>query len=172
MTPEDFEAALDVFERLSSELYRAYRSKRRAQLRDALAQLKELAGSDVMPYVQVRLGVFDRIHQRTIQFGWIDVSLADDLQLFVLGHDATPRTFLVDGKWCSLPEDQCPRCLGEWKLNSQTIAPCPACGAVLGQDLRIAIVNDRCPFCEDEQSPGEDVCRCGFEWNAEYAVRR
>ena len=171
MTPEDFQSALEVFDRLSRQLYRAYRARRREEVREALGRLKDLAASDVMPYVQVSLGVLDRKQKKTIKFAWIDVCYCDDKELFVLGHEATPRTFLVDGNWVTLPEDQCPRCLGEWKLNARNLMPCPACGAVLGQDLKVAILDGRCPFCEDEQPPGSDECSCGFKWKADYAVR-
>ena len=172
MTPEDFQSALELFDRLSKELYRAYRDRRREHVRQALGELKELAASDVMPYVQITLGVLDRKHRKTITFGSVDVSYCNDKELLVLGRDATPRTFLIDGNWVTLPEDQCPCCLGEWKLNAWKLTPCPGCGAVLGEDLKVAIVNGRCPFCEDEQPPGADECDCGFNWNADYAVRR
>ena len=172
MTPDGFQSAVEIFETLSRELYRAYRGKRRARLREGLGRLKELVEGNTMPYVQVYLGVLDRKRQKTIKFGRVEVLYCDDGELMVLGRDAEPRTFCVGGELVVLPEDQCPVCLGDWKIDPRSPQACPECGAALGSDVKVVIENERCPFCSDERGGSSEACFCGFDWNAAWAVRR
>ena len=169
MTPEEFQQAQSLFEELSEQLFEAYRGERAEQLREALRQIKRSVGPDVMPYVQIELGVLDRQRQKTAKFGWIDVSYADDDELFVLGHDTTPRTYLVDGRQVTLPDTQCPRCLGQWSIDPNELAPCPECRCALGDGLQVVAGNE-CPFCAEPRGAEAARCNCGFQWNAPYVA--
>ena len=172
MTLAEFEAALEVFEQISERAFRNYRGKRRAELAEALGRLKQLVGPDGMPYAQVQAGVLDRKRQRTVKFGWIDVSYCDDGELLVLGHDSTPRPFLMDGTMVTLPEDQCPKCLGDWKIDPRVLQPCPGCGAELGSELTLVAEDERCPICETDRGSSTICESCGLDWDADYVARR
>ena len=172
MTPGGFESAVEIFETLSRDLYSAWRGKRREKLREALGRLKELAEGDTMPYVQIQIGVLDRERKKTIEFGRIDVSYCDDGELMVLGRDAEPRTYCVGGGFVVLPEDQCPVCLGDWRIDPRSPQACPECGVELGGRVEVVIENDQCPFCGNQEGSSPTACSCGFDWNAGWAVRR
>ena len=170
MTPAGFQSAVEIFEMLSRDLYRAYRGKRLARLREALCRLKDVAEGDTMPYVQIQIGILDRKRQKTIEFGRIDVSYCDDGELMVLGRDAEPRTYCIRGELVVVPEDQCPVCLGDWRIHPQRLQACPECGVELGGEVKVVVENNRCPFCGDERARPSEHCSCGFDWNAPWAV--
>ena len=173
MTPEAFQTALVIAEEIRQEVYRVFRKKRGVKLREALGRLKELGGMEIMPYVQVQVGVLVRKPQKGIVFGGIDVSYCDDHELFIVERDPTPRTFLLGEELVTVPDHQCPKCLGERRLDFRNMGRCPECGAELGSEMRIVIDNDACPFCEEKRDSGSsDVCNCGFDWNSEYVVKR
>lgn len=168
MTPESFATAVATFDDICQQIDRAFGPRQRAALRQSLGKARTLCERDVMPYVQIHIGVLDREHKKIVRFGWIDVDHCDDGELFVVGHEAVPRTYVVDGKLVTVPYLQCPMCLSKWKIDPTQMEPCSTCGAKLSESLKLMVANAECPLCGADRDDASDHCSCGLEWNAEY----
>ncbi len=173
MTPAQFRSLLDELDELREQLYRAYRSKRRIKVQDTLARVRDLyAPEDVMPYVQIQVGVLHREAQKSTKLSWLQVSYHDDGELFTIGGDADPRGYEVEGKLITVSDDQCPKCFGEWCINLHNRQPCPGCGVELGKQVMIVAEQDICPFCQEERADDSShLCECGFDWQADYVAK-
>jgi hypothetical protein len=169
MRPDAFQATLQIAEEIVQQLYRAFGPRRRQKLQQALATIKSLVGPEAMPYLQVHIGALDRKRGQVLVFQTIDVSYCDDQQLFILGREPTPRTFLVDGESLAVPEDRCPKCLGLWQIDPRDPKPCPHCGAALGKDVWLVAAQGICPFCAAARTVQSTTpCDCGFDWNPAF----
>jgi hypothetical protein len=122
MRPDEFRAALQIADETGQLLLHPFGPEQREDIRMALERLSGIAGSGVMPFVQVRVGLLDRERQQVMVLRRIDVSFCNDRKLFVTGHEPTPRTFFKDGAFLTVPEDRCPNCLGEWKINPRAVS--------------------------------------------------
>ena len=153
--------------------YRAMGPKRRARLREALGRLKSVSEAEATPYVRVKVGFIKRGISKSVWFGGIDVTYCDDHMLLNLTTEPTPRTYVVNDAMITVPDDQCPKCLSEWRLNLYDDRPCPGCGAAFGKDVKVVVVNDDCPFCEQRLPSGAgERCECGFDRGAEYTAQK
>ena len=171
MTPEQFQSAMAIASEIRELFYRAMGPKRRAKLREALGRLKSVSKEEVTPYVRVQIGVIRRDVRKCVVFGGIDVTHCDDGALFAVSPEPTPRTYSVDNCVITVPDYQCPKCLGEWRLNLYNDLPCPECGAEFGKDVKVVVVDDVCPFCEQRlPSNAGERCECGFDRGAEYVA--
>lgn len=130
MTREEFEAAMAVAKEIRQLVFRAMGPKRRAKLREMLGRLKALGGgAEVMPLVRVQIAAHNRKHQKSVEFGGISASYCDDGELLILAPEPTSRTYLVGEELVTVPDDQCPKCLGDWEIYLREPKPCPECGA-------------------------------------------
>lgn len=171
MSPNEFESAVELLDEMLQQLYRRYGGNRRRLLRDQLGRLKQLCGERQMPFVRVELGVLDRDRQKAMQIGRVDVTYCDDGELFGTGGETDTRSYVLDDQLVCVPDGQCPACLGVWLLRPRMSEPCPECGIRFGDDFKIVIAGNRCPFCEEEYTECES-CGCSFDWNGQYVSSR
>ncbi len=85
--------------------------------------------------------------------------------------DSSPQKYLVDGQMCTVPDDFCPHCWGDWVFKFKHPL-CPDCGYELGKQVMYLLDNDVCPHCQEGtitiDSPTCD--ECGFEVDKKKVV--
>jgi hypothetical protein len=62
--------------------------------------------------------------------------------------DSTPQKYVVEGEIQVVPHDRCPKCYGVWDFKLMHTS-CSECGATLGQEVKLLLDTDLCPFCEE-----------------------
>ena len=140
-------------------------SELRAALEKAAASLPE--GYQVT--LDIKLNVFDEQRERTIELLSHGLCFSLGIQAFEASGTSSPHRYVVDGELCELPHDYCPHCWAEWvmKLERPT---CPTCGYEMGNQVKLLLDNDLCPFCEDgEITLVNPQCqKCDYEVNPEF----
>jgi predicted amidophosphoribosyltransferase len=83
---------------------------------------------------------------------------------FEMSGDSTAQRYVVDGEMCQCPHDYCPKCWGDWDFKFK-FPECPECGAKLGEDVKLLLDTDVCPYCEEGKvTMNQPVCsECGYE---------
>lgn len=78
--------------------------------------------------------------------------------------DSTIHRYVVGGDICQVPHDYWPKCWGIWDFKFK-FEECPECGAILGEDVKLLLDTDVCPYCESGKVTMNDpVCtECGYE---------
>jgi Zn-finger nucleic acid-binding protein len=77
--------------------------------------------------------------------------------------DSSPHRYVVRGDVVVVPHDHCPQCWGLWDFK-ELHPECPACGARMGEEVKLLLDTDCCPNCEEGKvTAGEPRCsECGF----------
>jgi Zn-finger nucleic acid-binding protein len=76
---------------------------------------------------------------------------------------STPHTYVVNGNINRVPHDNCPSCWGVWE-SKLTETTCPTCGITMGNEIKLVLDTDVCPFCENGNvTRNNPKCpECGF----------
>jgi hypothetical protein len=92
------------------------------------------------------------------------LSFSEKGEVYRTSGDSSPQRYVVDGDIQVVPNDQCPKCWGQWDFK-WLHRSCTHCDAVLGENCRILLDSDVCPHCEKGKvSAQEPHCKeCGFE---------
>jgi len=61
--------------------------------------------------------------------------------------DSSVHRYLARGEICELPHDYCPICWGSWDFK-ELHRICPSCGVKLGNEVKIMLDSDVCPYCD------------------------
>jgi hypothetical protein len=110
------------------------------------------------------LSVFDTDRDKEMTVLSAGFACSSEGKPFDATGDSTIHRYVVDGEICQVPHDYCPRCWGIWDFKFR-IEECPECAAILGEDVKLLLDTDVCPYCESGKVTINDpVCsECGYE---------
>jgi hypothetical protein len=98
--------------------------------------------------LNVSVDVFDAERSNALTLLTLGLSTAKGAPPCKTHGDSTPQKYVVDGEIQVVPHDRCPKYYGLWDFK--LIHPsCSDCGATMGQDVKMLLDNDSCPFCEE-----------------------
>jgi ribosomal protein S27AE len=157
-----FESADPILDEIAVKIDELLDSDQFAAVRALLARLSETVGPRYSVNLNVSVEVFDAERPNALPLLTLGLSTSGGDTPYNTCSDSTPQTYVVDGEIQMVPHDLCPKCYGLWdfKLDRRS---CSKCGATLGQDVKLLLDADVCPFCEDGRvSLTAPVCaKCG-----------
>lgn len=85
--------------------------------------------------------------------------------------DSTPQRYVVKDGIQVVPHDRCPVCWKDWDFKWKNPS-CSHCGTTLGENCKILLDSDLCPFCEEGKvSMAQPRCvKCGHEIDPKTVV--
>ncbi len=162
MDKTSFEKAEPILERAAEAAENLLESGDLEELSSVLTELNKALGERYSVALEVSVQVFDRqkeSHLPVLQTGLAGFAEADPYRTRA---DCTFQRYVADGEIEIVPHDRCPKCWEIWdfKFKHQS---CAHCGATMGEDVKLLLDTDACPFCEDGKvSMSKPVCsKCG-----------
>ena len=148
MDRSTFESADPILDEMGAMLDELLDSDRFSALRLALARLSEAVGPRYSVNLNVSVDVFDAERSNPLPLLTLGLSTSKGETPFKTYGDSTPQKYVVNGEIQVVPHDRCPHCYGVWdfKLNHPS---CSECGATMGQEVKLLLDTDVCPFCEE-----------------------
>ena len=101
----------------------------------------------------------------------LGLSTSEGKPPFKIYGDSTPQKYVVNGEIQVVPHDRCPHCYGVWDFKLNHLS-CTECGATMGQEVKLLLDTDVCPFCEEGKvSLTAPVCeKCGHQIDPSVVV--
>jgi len=163
MDKASFEAADPIMDQIAEMVDRVLDSSQFEGIRRVLTQLSEAIGHTSSVNLNVNIEVFDPRRPHALPLLTSGFSTSAGQFPYRTWGDSTPQKYVVNGQMQVTPHDRCPRCYGTWDFKFKNRS-CPGCGATLGQDVKVLLDTDVCPFCEEGRvSISAPVCdKCGF----------
>ena len=162
MDRSTFESADPILDEMAAKLDELLDSDRFSALRLALARLSETVGPRYSVNLNVSVDVFDAERSNALPLLTLGLSTSKGETPYKIYGDSTPQKYVVDGEIQVVPHDRCPNCYGVWdfKLDHPS---CSECGATMGQEVKLLLDTDVCPFCEKGKvSLTAPICdKCG-----------
>jgi len=140
-----------------------------SELRAALEKAVALFPDEYQVSLDVKLNVFDGQRERSIELLSHGLCFSPGIQTFEASGTSSPHRYIVDGELCELPHEYCPHCWADWVMKLERPV-CPSCGYEMGNQVKLLLDNDLCPFCEDgEITLANPQCqKCGYEVNPAF----
>jgi hypothetical protein len=135
-------------------------------IRDSLAALTKAMGNGYSVRLRCDVEIVDDERSRTITLLSNDLISQEGNEASSVEQqvwsDAAPEHYLVNGKIQVVPGDCCPECWKWWDCKQER-RHCPHCTAVLGENCKLLLVTNACPYCEKGTvTPSNLKCaKCG-----------
>jgi hypothetical protein len=148
MDQSSFEAADPILDEIGDMVDDLLDSDQLSFIRLALARLSEAVGPRYSVNLNLTLEVFDETRPHALPLLTTGLTTSGGKPPYKASGDSSPHRYVVDGDIQVVPHDRCPKCYGLWdfKLNNPS---CSECGATMGQDVKMLLDSDVCPFCEE-----------------------
>ena len=148
MDRSTFETADLITDEIADKLDELLDSDGFSAVRLALTRLSETVGSRYSVNLNVCVDVFDPERSNALPLLTLGLSTSKGNAPHRTYGDSTPQKYVVEGEVQVVPHDRCPKCYGVWDFK--LIHPsCSECGATLGQEVKLLLDTDLCPFCEE-----------------------
>jgi hypothetical protein len=141
---------------------------------DILQKLKDTTGQLPDTYsvsFDIRMNVFDSEGEKSISLLNTGFNASKGREPYRHYGDTSPQKYFVNGQMCTVPDEFCPHCWGQWDFKFKHPL-CPECGYELGKQVKYLIDNDVCPYCQEGKitidSPTCD--KCGFKVDEKKVV--
>jgi hypothetical protein len=159
-----FDAADPLVDAAADLVDSALLSDQLAALRKTLEELSKAVGSRYSVNLSVIVDVFDRTREKALPLLNTGLSVVEGGESFRTYGDSTPQRYIVDGEIQVVPHDYCPKCWGPWDFKFQN-RTCLSCGTTLGQNCKVLLDSDVCPYCEQGSvSMAKPTCdKCGHK---------
>jgi hypothetical protein len=171
MDRSSFESADPILDEMATIVDQLLDSDQFSAVRLALARLSEAVGPRYSVCLNVCVEVFDEERPHALPLLTTGLSTSKGQTPYKTFGDSTPQRYVVDGDIQVVPHDRCPRCYGLWdfKFNNPS---CSGCGATLGQEVKLLLDTDVCPFCEEGKvSMTDSACaKCGQRIDPDLVV--
>ena len=120
--------------------------------------------------LDITLNVFDSERGNVLPLSDTSLAGSGNDEPFMTYGDCTPCRYLVDGEIAEVPHGRCPNCWAGWNFKIGTpdseaeMSACLCCGYELGEQIKLMLDADRCPYCEKGTlSMANPACnRCGL----------
>ncbi len=171
MDRSTFESADVVLDEIAAKLEELLDSDQFATVQLLLARLSETVGPRYSVSLNVCVDAFDAERPNALPLLTLGLSTSKGEAPYKTHSDSAPQKYVVDGEMQVVPDDRCPKCYGVWDFKLMHRS-CSKCGATLGQDVKLLLDNDLCPFCaEGTVSLNVPVCAaCGQRIDPEIVV--
>ncbi len=117
-------------------------------IRLTLARLSEAVGARYSVNLNVSVDFFDAEREHALPLLTTGLSTSEGKPPYKTYGDSTPQRYVVNGEIQVVPHDRCPRCYGLWDFKFKN-PRCSECGATMGQEVKLLLDTDVCPWCEE-----------------------
>ncbi len=166
MTPDTFNA---VDPKLDSLAELADKHLADTQFHRLLAELSKVLGEGYE--VSINLTVEISEEERSLPVRTTGLCAIQGREPFRTSGDSTPQRYVVKDGIQVVPHDRRPLCWEVWDFKWKNPS-CEHCGARLGEDCKILLDTDVCPFCEKGKvTMAKPRCeKCGFQVDPKTVV--
>ncbi len=148
MDRSTFESADPILDDMGAILDELLDSDQFSAIRLALARLSEVVGSRYSVNLNVSVEVFDPERPHALPLLTTGLSASKGKTPYKIYGDSTPQKYVVNGEMQVVPHDRCPKCYGLWDYKFKNLT-CSECGATMGQEVKLLLDTDVCPWCEE-----------------------
>ncbi len=148
MDRSTFESADPILDEIAVTLDELLDSDQFSAVRLALARLSEAVGARYSVNLNVSVDVFDAERSNALPLLTLGLSTSQGKSPYKIYGDSTPQKYVVQGEIQVVPHDHCPKCYGMWDFKFKNLT-CSECGATMGQEVKLLLDTDVCPFCEE-----------------------
>jgi len=168
MDPDTFNALdphLDTIAELASQHLYA------PEFHRALSELSKILGQRYGVSISLTVEVFDEDGRRSLPLLNTGLCAPFGKEPYRTWGDSTPQRYVVKEGIRVVPHDRCPLCWQVWDFKWKNPS-CSHCGTVLGDNCKILLDADVCPFCEEGKvSMAQPRCnKCGQEIDPKTVV--
>jgi hypothetical protein len=162
MDKATFEIADPIVDKIADAVTELLESQTQ-ELRTRLTQRGNAIGSRYAVSLDVSVGVFDREQERSLPLLQTGLAGFEKEKPYQTWGDSTPQRYVVGGQMLIVPHDRCPKCWEVWDFKFKH-PTCGHCGATMGEEVKLLLDNDVCPFCEKGKvSMSMPICdQCGY----------
>jgi len=141
------------------------------EFRRLLAELSNVLGESYGVSVNLTVEVCDATGERSLPLMSTGLCALHGKEPFRTTGDSTPQRYVVKEGIQVVPHDRCPLCWQVWDFKWKNPS-CSHCGATLGDNCKILLDTDVCPFCEEGKvSMAAPRCKkCGHEIDPKTVV--
>ncbi len=162
MDRSTFESADPILDEIAVTLDELLDSGAFSAVRLALVRLSEAVGARYSVNLNVCVDIFDEERPHALPLLTTGLSTSKGKPPYKTYGDSTPQKYVVNGDILVVPHDRCPKCYGLWDFKFKN-PTCSECGATMGQEVKLLLDTDVCPWCEEGKvSLIAPVCdKCG-----------
>jgi hypothetical protein len=133
------------------------------ELLQVLASLSQTIGKGLTVSINVTVEVFDEAKDHPLPLLTTGLSSDSGKEPHRTWGDSSLQRYVVEAGIQVVPHDRCPKCWGVWDFKFQH-PTCENCGATLGEDCKVLLDSDECPWCQEGQvTVAKPQCKqCGF----------
>jgi hypothetical protein len=168
MDPSNFEAIQPLLDTIAKI---ADRQLAAPELQRVLANLSHAIGNGYSVSLNFTIDVFDETRKQALPLLTTGLSTDSGKEPHRIWSDSTPQRYVVEQGIQMVPHDRCPKCWDVWDFKFQH-PTCSNCGATLGEDCKVLLDSDECPWCEEGKvTLAKPRCdKCGFVVDPRIAV--
>jgi hypothetical protein len=133
------------------------------ELLQVLASLSQTIGKGLTVSINVTVEVFDEAKDEPLPLLRTGISSTSGQEPHRTWNDSSLQRYVVEAGIQVVPHDRCPKCWGVWDFKFQH-PTCEHCGATLGEDCKVLLDSDECPWCQEGKvTVVKPRCnQCGF----------
>lgn len=141
------------------------------EFRAALADLSKILGERYGVSINLTVDVCDETGERSLALMTTGLCASFGKEPFRTHGDSTPQRYVAEEGIRVVPHDRCPHCWQDWDFKWKH-PTCSHCGTTLGENCKILLDTDVCPFCEEGKvSMAKPRCnKCGYEIDPKTVV--
>ena len=118
------------------------------QLRQAIKTIGDILGKGRIACFKVVVEIFDEKKECAIPYLAMGLISDDSGEPYTSWDDAAPQRYVTNDGIVVVPHDRCPSCWEAWD-NKLEDTSCGHCGLSMGDDCKLLLDYDRCPWCDE-----------------------
>ncbi len=129
-----------------------------------LTELSSLLGDGLSANVTLTVDVSDPAKRTSLPLHTTGLTAFPGGTPFRTWDDPSWQRYVVKQGIVCVPHDRCPQCWQPWDFRLEA-SRCDHCDLELGDDCRVLVDNDECPWCNDGKVTASSprCSRCGTE---------
>jgi len=141
------------------------------ELRRLLVELSKVVGDRFGVTINLTVEVCDATGERSLPWLTTGLYAQHGKEPFRTTGDSTPQRYVVKDGIQVVPHDRCPKCWQVWDFKWKNPS-CSHCDTTLGENCKILLDTDVCPFCEKGKvNMAKPRCnKCGHEIDPKTVV--
>jgi len=141
------------------------------KLRQALKTIGDIVGKGRVASLRIILDVFDERNEAALTYLAMGLSADVSGEPFKTWDDASPQRYVTKDGIVVVPFDRCPSCWEPWD-NKLEDTSCGHCGLSMGDDCKLLLDYDCCPWCgEGTVTAADPICtKCNVLVDTRHVV--